>query len=88
MIDRIGALCLARCTVGDVRFYFEMVQAHDPIERLREIRRRHVYLARYMRVGPDYWEHLPTTEVAAYLRVLGEVIKAENSTAREVEDHR
>lgn len=52
------------------------------------MRRRHVYLARYMRVGPDYWESRTSAEARAYLSELSEVIRAENSTAREVEDHR
>lgn len=61
----------------------------DPVEQLREIRRRHVYLARYMRVGPEYWERLPVVEVREYLRELSELIASESKTssiARKAED--
>jgi hypothetical protein len=42
-----------------------------------------VYLSRYARIPPDYWEHREVLEMRQYLEATGNLVKRENSPMRD-----
>lgn len=55
----------------------------NPEEEIDEIERSLVYLARYGRQSDvRYWEQQPVTRVNSWLRMVSELIKAENESSR------
>jgi len=55
----------------------------DPRE-LEQIRlKQKVYLARYARISPEFWENREINELRAYYEATGDLVQAENSPRQE-----
>jgi hypothetical protein len=67
---------------GPVDAFWHYLVGSDPKEMLAFRMKQKVYLARYARISPEFWEDREVNELRAYYEATGNLVQMENDPSR------
>jgi hypothetical protein len=80
LYDRLNRVTYYR--EGPVDAFWHYLVDFDPKEMLAMRLRQKVYLARYARISPEFWEHRELNELREYYEATGNLVQRENDPTR------
>lgn len=81
LYDRLNKVTFHRDAPIDAFWHYLIDFVPDEMLQMRVEQK--VYLSRYARIPPDYWENREVLEMRQYLEATGNLVKRENSPVRD-----